>query len=85
MGAWNYTETTIGMRRFEKLRTSGHRTSAPLPTMSQSFMMLLRQKFLHGKRDSRHRITQLAVFRNQQGHSGFAPLAAMSAARPDNS
>ena len=29
-------------------------------------MMLLRQKFLHGKRDSRRRVTQLAVFRNQR-------------------
>jgi hypothetical protein len=28
-------------------------------------MILLRQKFLHGKHNFRHCITQLAVFRNQ--------------------
>ena len=29
--------------------------------------MLLCQKFLYGKRDSRHCVTQLAIFRNQRG------------------
>jgi hypothetical protein len=28
-------------------------------------MMLLRHKFLHGKRASRHYLSQLAIFRNQ--------------------